>query len=54
MARPKRVEPCCYKEYQSPCTLPCEAQCEFTQECKKESEIKYKEYNDWVIDNIDN
>ena len=44
-------KPTCYKEYQSPGTLPCETQCEFTKECKKNSSIKYREYNNWVKDN---
>lgn len=48
----KGLKPCCYREYQSPGTLPCETKCEFIEDCKKQSAIKYKEYNDWVNDNI--
>ena len=50
--RVKIKKPNCYREYQSSGTLPCEVQCEFTKDCKRESSIKYKEYNDWVKDNV--
>ena len=40
-----KKRPNCYREYQSPGTLPCETQCEFTKDCKRESAIKYREYN---------